>query len=222
MDVDQKEKKGLNNFMARYVGPKCRLCRREGEKLFLKGDRCYSNKCAIERREGTPGVHSRLRARFSEYRVQLREKQKVKRMYGVLESQFRKIFKEADRRKGVTGENLLSLLESRLDNMVYRAGFASSRTEGRHFVSHGHILVNGQKVNVPSYYVNPGDVISVVESSRGIGRINESLASVESRMVPEWLELDTTSYQVKVKSLPTREQLTHPMNEQLIVELYSK
>ncbi len=208
--------------MARYTGAACRLCRREGEKLFLKGDRCFSNKCAIERREGTPGQHSRFRGRFSEFKLQLREKQKVKRMYGLLEKQFRGVFQESDRRKGVTGENLLTALESRLDNMVYRSGFASSRREGRHFVGHGHYLVNGKKVNIPSFRVRPGDIITVQEESKKLARINESIASASSRKIPEWLELDSKAYQVTVKSLPTREQLTHPMKEQLIVELYSK
>ena len=208
--------------MARYTGPVCRQCRREGEKLFLKGDRCYTNKCAIERREGPPGVHSRSRGRFSEYKVQLREKQKVKRMYGLLEKQFRSLFHKADAKKGVTGENLLQLLESRLDNMVYRAGFSSSRTEGRQYVNHGHFLVNGKSVNIPSYQIKEGDVITVKEESRGVGRINESMASVEARRVPEWIELDRGAYTAKIRALPTREQLTHPMKEQLIVELYSK
>lgn len=208
--------------MARYLGPVCRLCRREGEKLFLKGDRCYSSKCAVDRREGPPGVHNRGRGRFSEYKVQLREKQKVKRMYGLLEKQFRLLFERADSMKGITGENLLKLLESRLDNMVYRAGFASSRKEGRHFVRHGHFLVNGKPVNIPSYEVKPGDVITVREPSRSAGRINESLTSVEMRRVPEWIELNREAYEAKVRDLPAREQLTHPMKEQLIVELYSK
>jgi small subunit ribosomal protein S4 len=208
--------------MARYTGPVCRLCRREGEKLFLKGDRCYSNRCAVERREGPPGVHARARGRFSEYRVQLREKQKVKRMYGLLEKQFRSLFYQADSQKGVTGENLLRLLESRLDNMVYRAGFSSSRSEGRQYVNHGHFLVNGKPVNIPSYRIQDGDVITVKEDSRGVGRINESMSAVEARRVPEWIELDRSSYTAKVRALPTREQLTHPMKEQLIVELYSK
>ncbi|HQH26082.1 MAG TPA: 30S ribosomal protein S4 [Oligoflexia bacterium] len=208
--------------MARYIEAACRLCRREGEKLFLKGDRCFSNKCAVERREGCPGVHAKRRGRFSEYKIQLREKQKVKRMYGLLEKQFRNLFFEADRRKGVTGETLLSLLESRLDNMVYRAGFVSSRCEGRHYVSHGHFLVNGKKVNIPSYEVKPGDVITVRERSRSSARINESMAAAASRRVPEWIELNTGAYEAKIQALPVREQLTHPMKEQLIVELYSK
>lgn len=208
--------------MARYTGPVCRLCRREGEKLFLKGDRCFSNKCAVERREGPPGVHARLRGRFSEYKVQLREKQKVKRMYGLLEKQFRSYFFEADRRKGVTGENLLQQLESRLDNMAYRAGFASSRPEARQLVRHGHFLVNGKAVNIPSYEVQEGDVLTIKEKSRTNARINESLTAVESRRVPEWIELDRAAFQAKIRALPTRQQLTHPMKEQLIVELYSK
>lgn len=208
--------------MARYTGPSCRQCRREGEKLFLKGDRCFSNKCAVERRETPPGMHARRRGRFSEYKIQLREKQKVKRMYGLLERQFRSLFFQADRMKGVTGENLLTLLESRLDNIVYRAGFASSRREGRHFVNHGHFLVNGAKVNIPSYRVKAGDVVTVQQKSRESVRINESLVAVAGRRVPEWLELNREAFEVKVRGLPTREQLTHPMKEQLIVELYSK
>ena len=208
--------------MARYTGPVCRLCRREGEKLFLKGDRCYSNKCAMERREGQPGVHPKMRGRLSEFKTQLREKQKVKRMYGLLERQFRRIFFVADAKKGITGEALLQELESRIDNMVYRSGIASSRREGRQLVRHGHILVNGKRVNIPSAPVKPGDVIRVVEKSRQLGRINQSLASAESRRLPDWLELDRGNYEVKIKALPTREQLTHPMREQLIVELYSK
>lgn len=208
--------------MARYTGPVCRLCRREGEKLFLKGDRCYSNKCAVERRDGVPGAHGKLKGRFSEFKLQLREKQKVKRMYGLLEAQFRGLFRKADAMKGVTGESLLISLESRLDNMVYRAGFVSSRREGRHYVTHGHFLVNGRRTNVPSYQVKPGDIIQVKANSFQNARINLSLASVESRRVPEWLELNREQYQVSIKALPTREQLTHPMKEQLIVELYSK
>ena len=208
--------------MARYVGPVCRLCRREGEKLFLKGDRCYSAKCAIERRDGAPGQHGKNKGRFSEYKVQLREKQKVKRMYGLLERQFRRLFQDADRAKGVTGENLLQTLESRLDNMVYRSGFTSSRREGRHLVRYGHFLVNGKRVTIPSYRVKPGDVITVAANSQKLARINESLATVQSRRVPEWLELDRDQYKVAVRALPLREQLTHPINEQLIVELYSK
>lgn len=208
--------------MARYIGPVCRLCRREGEKLFLKGDRCFSPKCAVERREGPPGVHAKLRGRFSEYKVQLREKQKVRRMYGLLERQFRNFFRSVERRKGVTGEQLLILLESRLDNMVYRSGFVASRREARQYVRHGHFLVNGQKVNMPSYIVKAGDVITVRERSRQIAHIAESMVAAESRKIPEWLELNRDGYEARVKALPTRAQLTHPMKEQLIVELYSK
>ncbi len=208
--------------MARYTGPSCRLCRREGEKLFLKGDRCFSSKCAVERREGPPGVHSKLRGRFSEFKLQLREKQKVKRMYGLLERQFRLMFHKADSTKGVTGTTLLQSLEGRLDNMVHRAGFAASRKEGRQFVSHGHILVNGHRVNIPSYQVKPGDVITVQPKSQKNPRINESLVAAEARKIPDWLELDRSNFQVRVKALPTRDQITHPIKEQLIVELYSK
>lgn len=208
--------------MARYTGPVCRLCRREGEKLFLKGDRCYSNKCAVERREGNPGVHTKARGSVSEFKRQLREKQKLKRMYGLLEKPFRALFHKADAMKGVTGQNLLSLLEGRLDNMVYRSGLASSRREARQFVTHGHFLVNGRAVNVPSYQLKAGDAITVVEPARKFSRINESLNTTESRKVPDWLELDRANFQVKVRSMPTREQLTHPMKEQLVVELYNK
>lgn len=208
--------------MARYIGPACRQCRREGEKLFLKGDRCFSTKCAVERREGPPGVHAKLRGRFSEYKVQLREKQKVKRIYGMLERQFRAFFRVAATKKGVTGEQLLSMLESRLDNMVYRAGFVSSRREGRQLVRHGHFLVNGKAVNIPSFRVAAGDTITLKESSRTIPRVNESLLAAESRKIPEWILLSREQFEARVVALPTRVQLTHPMKEQLIVELYSK
>lgn len=208
--------------MARYIGPVCRLCRREGEKLFLKGERCFSSKCAIDRREGSPGQHSRLRGRFSEYKLQLREKQKVKRMYGLLEKQFRAAFKEADRLKGVTGENLLQLLERRLDNAVYRMGFALSRKQGRQLVRHGHIRVNGKKVTIPSFQLKPGDVIGLQEKSRELPRIEEALQVAETRQKPEWIEMNRDAKEATFKALPLREQLTHPMKEQLIVELYSK
>ncbi|HMO18100.1 MAG TPA: 30S ribosomal protein S4 [Oligoflexia bacterium] len=208
--------------MARYCGSVCRLCRREGEKLFLKGDRCYTNKCAIEKREGQPGQHSKSRGKFSEYKIQLREKQKIKRTYGLLEKQFRGTFKDADRMKGVTGTNLLRLLESRLDNMVYRAGFAGSRAEARQLVTHGHFLVNGQKVNIPSYRVKPGDVLAVKEKSRQLVRIGESLNQVEARKVPDWIELQKAELQAVIRDLPTRDQLPTTMREQLVVELYSK
>lgn len=208
--------------MARYIGPACRLCRREGEKLFLKGDRCFSSKCAMERREGQPGQHAKARTKLSEYKIQLREKQKVKRMYGLLEKQFRGVFFKASARRGVTGEHLLSMLESRLDNFAYRSGFASSRKEARQLVRHGHIHVNGKKINIPSYQVSAGDTLTVASKSRSIGRINESLNIAETRKVPEWIELSKENYSAKVLALPNRAQLTHPMKEQLIVELYSK
>lgn len=208
--------------MARYTGPVCRLCRREGEKLFLKGDRCFSNKCAIERREGGPGMHSRYRGRFSEYKLQLREKQKVKRLYGLLEKQFRTMFSHADAQKGVTGSNLLVALESRFDNMVYRSGFAASKNAARQYVGHGHFLVNGKKVKIPSFRIKPGDIISLCESSRSMACINESLANASGRIIPEWLEIDAKNFMATVKSLPSREQIAQPIKEQLIVELYSK
>ena len=208
--------------MARYIGPVCRLCRREGEKLFLKGDRCFSSKCAVERREGQPGQHAKARTKLSEYKTQLREKQKVKRMYGLLEKQFRGVFFKASAKKGVTGEQLLTMLESRLDNFAYRSGFASSRKEARQLVRHGHIQVNGKKVNIPSFQVAAGDTLTVQEKSRSTGRVNESLNTAESRKIPEWIELSRESYTAKVLALPNRNQLTHPMKEQLIVELYSK
>jgi small subunit ribosomal protein S4 len=208
--------------MARYIGPVCRLCRREGEKLFLKGERCFSSKCAVERREGQPGQHVKARGKFSEYKVQLREKQKVKRMYGLLERQFRGLFDKASRLKGVTGEQLLTMLEGRLDNLCYRAGFAASRKEARQLVRHGHILVNGRRIDIPSYQVKAGDLLIVDEKARNGVRINDSLNSAVSRKIPEWIELSRESYTAKVLSLPNRTQLTHPMREQLIVELYSK
>ena len=208
--------------MARYCGAVCRLCRREGEKLFLKGDRCYSTKCALERRDGAPGQHGRNRGRFSEYKIQLREKQKVKRMYGLMERQFRNLFKLADRQKGITGQNLLVSLESRLDNMVYRAGFVASKREARQYVSHGHFLVNGVNVNIPSFRVKPGDVIGVCEKSRALDTINTAIATSESRALPDWIELDRKNYTATIKALPVRSQLSSQVKEQLIVELYSK
>lgn len=208
--------------MARYIGSVCRLCRREGLKLFLKGERCYSDKCAVERRSYPPGQHGQGRTKVSEYGTQLREKQKVKRLYGLLEKQFRGTFAEADRQKGITGENLLRLLERRLDNMVYRMGFASSRNEARQLIRHNHFLVNGKKVNIPSYVLKTGDVLQVRDSSRNLIRIQESLEAVQRRGVPSWLELDKDNFKCVVKTLPVREELTLPIREQLIVELYSK
>jgi small subunit ribosomal protein S4 len=198
------------------------LCRREGLKLFLKGERCYTDKCAIERRNYPPGQHGQARPKFSEYSIQLREKQKLRRIYGILEGQFRRYFEMADRAKGVTGETLLQLLERRLDNMVYRMGFATSRSEGRQLVRHGHFAVNGRKVNIPSYLVKPGDVVAVAEKSRKVTRIQEALELAQRRGVPDWLEVAPEEYSGRVKALPTRADLTMPINEKLVVELYSK
>lgn len=209
--------------MARYTEAACRRCRREGLKLFLKGDRCYSDKCSFERRAFAPGQHGQARFRKqSDYAVQLREKQKVKAMYGMLEGQFRQNFVKADRQKGVTGENLLILLERRLDNAVFRMGFASSRNMARQLVRHKHILVNGKKVNVPSFLVSVGDEITIKEKSRANTLINDSLEAVERRGVPSWIELSKDNFKATVKALPNREELTMPIQEQLIVELYSK
>jgi small subunit ribosomal protein S4 len=200
----------------------CRLCRRENLKLFLKGERCYSDKCAIERRNYPPGQHGQGRPKFSEYSIQLREKQKVKRIYGLLENQFRRTFFEAARSKGITGETLLVLLERRLDNVTYRLGFASSRAEARMLVRQGHILVNGKKVNIPSYLVRVGDVVSVREKSRQMGRVLTALEGAQRRGVPDWAELDRESFSGRIKLFPARSDITMPINEKLIVELYSK
>ena len=208
--------------MARYTESVCRLCRRENLKLFLKGERCYTDKCAIERRNYPPGQHGQGRPKFSEYSVQLREKQKVKRMYGLLENQFRRTFAAAARTKGITGETLLVLLERRLDNVTYRLGFASSRAEARTLVRHGHILVNGKKVNIPSYFVRVGDAVSVKERSRQMARVLTAMEGAQRRGVPEWAEIDRDSRSGKIKLLPTRSDITMPINEKLIVELYSK
>jgi small subunit ribosomal protein S4 len=208
--------------VARYTGAVCRLCRREGLKLFLKGERCYTDKCAIERRNYPPGEHGQGRPKFSEYSVQLREKQKLRRMYGVLEGQFRRYFEMADRAKGVTGETLLQLLERRLDNIVYRIGFATSRSEARQLVRHGHFRVNGRKVNVPSYLVRAGDTVSVRERSQKVTRIQEALELAQRRGVPDWLEVASEAFSGRVKALPVRSDLTMPINEKLVVELYSK
>ena len=208
--------------MARYTDSVCRLCRREGAKLFLKGERCYTDKCAIERRNYPPGQHGQARSKFSEYAVQLREKQKVKRMYGLLEDQFRRYFELAERQKGITGENLLILLEQRLDNMAYRMGFATSRSEARQLVRHGHLRVDGKKVDIPSYRLKPGQVVSVRERSRSVVRIVEALEQAERRGVPDWLEVQKDTFSARVKALPTRAELTMPINEKLVVELYSK
>lgn len=208
--------------MARYIESVCRLCRRENLKLYLKGDRCYSDKCAFERRSYPPGQHGQGRSKFSSYGVQLREKQKVKRMYGLVEKQFRNFFAKAERQKGITGTNLLILLERRLDNMVYRLGFANSRNEARQLVQHNHFNVNGRKVSIPSYLVKIGDVIELREKSRKSAKINDSVEGVARRGIPSWLELDKEHYRGRILALPSREDLTMPIKEQLIVELYSK
>jgi len=208
--------------LARNTKSVCRLCRRENLKLFLKGERCYTEKCAIDRRNYAPGQHGQNRRKFSDYGAQLREKQKVKRLYGLLENQFRNTFKEADRQKGITGEILLSLLERRLDNAVYRLGFANSRNEARQLVRHNHFIVNHSRVNIPSYLVKPGDVIELREKSKKVVRILEALEGVARRGVPQWLELDKEQMKGNVKGLPAREEITIPIQEKLIVELYSK
>jgi len=209
--------------VARYTEATCRLCRRENLKLFLKGDRCYTDKCAFERRSYAPGQHGQRRGgKISDYGVQLREKQKVKRIYGVLEKQFRKYYERAERQKGITGTNLLILLERRLDNIVYRMGFASSRNQGRQLVRHSHFTVNGRKVNIPSYQVKIGDVIEVKDKSRKISTVLEAIETVVRREMPSWLEVDSASFRGAVREFPNREELTMPINEQLIVELYSK
>ncbi len=208
--------------MARHTQSVCRLCRRENLKLFLKGERCYTEKCAVDRRNYPPGQHGQGRKKFSDYGAQLREKQKVKRLYGVLENQFLNTFKKADRQKGITGEILLSLLERRLDNAVYRLGFANSRNEARQLVLHSHFLVNQAKVSIPSYLVKPGDVIELREKSKKIVRILEALEGVARRGVPQWLDLDKEQLKGSVKGLPAREEITIPIQEKLIVELYSK
>jgi len=209
--------------LARYTGPVCRQCRREKLKLFLKGDRCYSDKCSVERRAFPPGHHGQARLRkMSDYAIQLREKQKVRRMYGVLEGQFRKFFHNADRAKGVTGENLLVLLERRLDNVIYRMGFGSSRTQARQLVRHNHILVNGKKVNVPSYLVSVNDVITLKEKSKKVEAITDSLSAVARRGTPSWIQLDQDNFKGTINAMPNREEITMPIQENLIVELYSK
>ena len=209
--------------MARNLDPKCRQCRREGDKLFLKGEKCYTDKCAIERRAYAPGQHGQKSgARLSDYGVHLREKQKIRRIYGVLEGQFRKVYKEADRRKGVTGENLLQLLESRLDTVVHRMGFAVSRAESRQVVRHNGVLVNGRRVNIPSYQVRPGDVVEVAERAKGQLRIKAALAAAESRGFPEWVEVDVKNAKGTYKARPERSELPQSINEGLVIELYSK
>ncbi|MBE3519854.1 MAG: 30S ribosomal protein S4 [Firmicutes bacterium] len=206
--------------MARITGPVCRLCRREGEKLYLKGEKCYT-KCTLERRPNPPGVHGRVR-RMSEYGLQLREKQKAKRFYGVLERQFKNYFERAAKARGATGTMLMTFLERRLDNVVYRLGFASSRREARQLVVHGHFLVNSKKVDRPSYLVNPGDVIEVREKSRNLAKFKARAEALADYRPPAWLQLDESKFKGTVLRLPTREEIDAPVNERLIVELYSK
>lgn len=207
--------------MGRYTGPACRLCRREGMKLYLKGDRCYSDKCAMDRRAYVPGQHGQGRKKVSGYGIQLREKQKAKRYYGIMESQFRKYFEMAERMKGVTGENLLSILESRLDNLVYRVGLSESRKEARQLVKHGHFLVNNKKVDIPSYLVKVGDTVEVRQKSRASEKFKE-LAEKNQRVAPDWLEADVENMRAKVVGVPKKEHVDIPIEEHLIVELYSK
>jgi small subunit ribosomal protein S4 len=209
--------------LARYTGSVCRICRRENVKLFLKGDRCYGDKCAFDRRSYAPGEHGqRRRGKASDYGIQLREKQKVKRMYGLSEKQFHLFIENADRQKGITGTNLLVMLERRLDNVVYRLGFTNSRNQGRHFVRHNHFLVNGKKVNIPSYLIKIGDEITLREKSKKVQAINDAMDAVVRRGVPQWLDLEKDQLKGVVKGFPARDDLTMPMQEQLIVELYSK
>ena len=209
--------------MARYTGPVCRLCRREDQKLFLKGDRCFSDKCAYERRQYPPGQHGQgRRRRPSDYGHQLREKQKVKRMYGLLEKQFRGYYYKAARMKGITGENLLMLLERRLDNVALRAGFAASHAEARQLVRHGHFLINGKKLNIPSYLVNEGDVVEVRERSRKVQKIADAQANLERSPLPNWMEIDKDGLKAKITQMPARADIHADVDEQLIVELYSK
>ncbi|HET7853692.1 MAG: 30S ribosomal protein S4 [candidate division NC10 bacterium] len=209
--------------MARYTGSVCKLCRREGLKLFLKGDRCFSPKCAIEKRNYPPGEHGqRRRVKLTDYGLQLREKQKMKRIYGIVERQFRNYFRMAEHQKGITGENLLRFLERRLENVVYRLGFASSRAEARQMVTHGHFLVNGRRVDIPSYLVDSGDQIQVAERSRELLAIKGALEGVKKRGLPAWLELDAQALRGVVRALPAREDMVIPVQEQLVVALYSK
>ncbi len=208
--------------MGRYIGPVCKLCRREGVKLFLKGDRCFSDKCGFEKRNYPPGEHGQRTVKLTGYGLQLREKQKLKRIYGVSEKQFRNYFYKADKMKGITGNNLIELLERRLDSVVYKLGLASSRREARILIRHNHFTVNGRKVNIPSFIVREGDVIEVKEKSREKSKIIETLEASQRRTIPEYLELDKDNFRGIVKRLPKREEITLPVNEQLIVELYSK
>lgn len=209
--------------MARYTGAVCRLCRREGQKLFLKGDRCYTDKCALERRSYAPGMHGNARnKKLSEYGLQMREKQKAKRYYGILEKQFSAYFDMAEKKKGMTGTNLLAILESRLDNVVYRLGFAMSRAEARQLVRHGHFTVNGKRVNIPSFLVKTGDVICLKDGAQKLDKFKGSLEANASRVIPKWLEMDKNNYVAKAVAEPAREDIDLPIEEHLIVEFYSK
>ncbi len=208
--------------MAKYTEPKCRLCRREGCKLFLKGERCFSSKCSFEKRPYSPGQHGRARKKISEYAIQLREKQKTKRAYGVLERQFRSYFEKADQKKGVTGANLLEFLERRLDNVIYRMGFANSREQARQLVRHGLFTLNGHKVNIPSLQVKEGDVVEIPEKNRKVAIFAQVAENGLKRSAPAWLEVDPAAYKGIVKAIPQRDDIQFPINEQLIVELYSK
>jgi len=208
--------------MARYCESVCRICRRENQKLFLKGDRCYTDKCGFERRGYPPGQHGQGRIKFSEYGLQLREKQKIKKTYGLLEKQFRSLFEKAENMKGITGSNLLSMLERRLDNVVYRSGFANSRNEARQLVRHGHFSINGRRVNIPSYLVEKNDQVEVREKSRNLTVIQGALEAVKRREIPQWIELSAGDMKSRVRDLPARDDITAPMEERLVVELYSK
>jgi small subunit ribosomal protein S4 len=220
MDADHQ--KGEEYSVARYIGALCRICRREGEKLFLKGSRCYTEKCAVERRKYPPGQHGQGYRKLSDYGFQLREKQKVRKMYGILERQFRRYFEKAERKRGITGEVLLQLVESRLDTIVYRMGYAPNRRSARQLIRHGHILVNGREVNLPSYEVKKGNTVEVKQSSKEIPEIVDSISKVEHRGIPSWVEVDAVNLKGKVLNIPSREELQLPVQEQLIVELYSK
>lgn len=208
--------------MSRAVKHVCKLCRRENMKLFLKGDRCYTDKCSFERRPYPPGQHGQSRVKFSEFALQLREKQKVKRVYGIFEKQFRRYFRESEQAKGVTGETLLLKLEKRLDNIVYLMGFANSRNEARHLVKHGHFLVNGKRVNMPSYEVKKGDVVEVSQGSRGVAKILAGIEAVKRREMPKWLDPSHGEFKGMIKDLPTREDITFPIEEHMVVEYYSR
>jgi small subunit ribosomal protein S4 len=208
--------------MARYTGPVCRICRRENQKLFLKGERCLTEKCAFERRSYPPGQHGHGRIKFSEYALQLREKQKLKRLYGLAEKQFRAYFERAERMKGVTGNNLLSLLERRLDNVAYRIGLGASRTQARLVVTHGHLMVNGKRLDIPSYIVKKGDIVTLSEKSQKVTTILASLETAKNRESPQWLDVDRAAFKTMVKDLPARDDVTIPVEERMVVELYSK